>query len=372
MKIFRFERIGNYIKSLSVLKKTLLSIFLFLVITLSVLIINSNRPLYHGPVSDHFDGVHFFQEGSDHSFTDMVKWLWQMETVEWPEWIDDPPQPKPVERVNNGELKVTYINHGTLLIQMDGINILTDPIWSMRAGPISWLGTKRVRAPGVAMNDLPKIDIILISHDHYDHLDLATLKQLAERDRPVALVGLGVKTVLGSLNFASVREMDWWQNYAIKAGDMRFTFVPSVHNSGRGILGGNRTLWGGFVIEGKAGRVYFAGDTAYGSFLDLIKKRFEGFRLAIFPIGSYEERWFMKNQHMNPDDAVKAHRLLNVEQSVGMHFGTFAEHPEQTIDAHEKDLLTALKKYGVKESEFWVLGFGEGRKVPKRVFNRKN
>jgi L-ascorbate metabolism protein UlaG (beta-lactamase superfamily) len=365
MKLLRPARIREYFKSLSILKKVLLSLLLGLFITLSILIINSKQPLYHGPVSDHFDGLHFFQEGSDHSFGKMVKWLWEMETVDWPEWINDPPQPKSPERVNNGELRVTYINHATLLIQVDGVNVLTDPIWSMRAGPFSRLGPKRVRAPGIAMKDLPQIDIILISHDHYDHLDLATLEQLARRDRPVVLAGLGVKTLLTSLNFSEVHEMDWWQEFDFKENRMKFTFVPAVHNSGRGMLGGNRTLWGGFVIEGKSGRVYFAGDTGYGSFLGSIKKRFGGFRLAVFPIGSYEKRWFMKNQHMNPDDAVKAHRLLGVKQSVGMHFGTFAEHPEQAVDAHERDLSAALKKYGVNESAFWVLGFGEGIRVPE-------
>lgn len=327
--------------------------------------ISNYCPLYKGPVSDHFDGRRFFNKEPDHSFFDMVKWMWEMKTVKWPEWINDPPQPNPVERVKKGELKVTYINHATLLIQISGVNILTDPIWSKRAGPFSWLGPKRVRAPGIKMNNLPKIDVILISHDHYDHLDLPSLKQLAKRDHPVILVGLGVKSLLGSLSFSRIQEMDWWQEYANKRFGMKFTFVPALHTSGRGIFGGNRTLWGGFVIEGEDGSIYFAGDTAYGPFLDLIKKRFGDFRLTILPIGNYEKRWFMKNQHMNPDDAIKAHKLLNSKQSVGMHFSTFAEHPEQTIDAHEKDLLIVLKKYGINESKFWILKFGEGREVPK-------
>jgi L-ascorbate metabolism protein UlaG (beta-lactamase superfamily) len=139
--------------------------------------------------------------------------------------------------------------------------------------------------------------------------------------------------------------------------------VPALHDSGRWPLYGNSTLWGGYVISNSRGHIYFAGDTGYGDFLEQVSQRFRQFRLSILPIGSYEKRWFMKNQHMNPEDAVMAHRLLNSQQSVGIHFGTFAEHPEQTIDQHEKDLAVALNKYGIDDSAFWVLQFGEGRAV---------
>ncbi len=319
--------------------------------------------LYTGQVSDHFDGKRFYNDVPDHTFGDMVKWLWEMETTSWPEWVDDPVQPKPPERVGDGGLRVTYINHATVLIQMDSLNILTDPIWSDRAGPYSWLGTKRVRSPGVKMEDLPRIDVILISHDHYDHLDLPTLHTLCARDQPLVLTGLGVKPLLESDGLSKVIQLDWWQEYVLKSSNMKFVFVPALHTSGRRIFEENATLWGGFIMEGAHGRVYFAGDTGYGGFLDKIKERYAGFRLTIFPMGNYEKRWFMKNQHMNPDDAVRAHMLLGSQQSVGMHFGTFVEHPEQTIDSHEKDLSEALKQHGVPASEFWILKFGEARDV---------
>lgn len=318
---------------------------------------------YTGPISDHFDGSQFFNKEPDHTFADILKWLWEMDRVEWPKWVEDPNCPAPVACVKDGNLRVTYINHATLLIQMDGLNILTDPIWSERAGPVSWAGSKRVRAPGIKMEELPKIDIILISHDHYDHLDLPSLKRLVKDHQPVILAGLGVKELLNSVGVDNVIEMDWWQEFSSNPSDTKITFVPARHNSGRIPFHKNRTLWGGFVIQGSSGKVYFAGDSAYGQFLHSIKERFNGFRLAIFPIGNYEKRWFMKTQHMNPEDAVLAHILLGVKQSVGMHFGTFLEHPEQTIDAHEKDLLEALKKHNLKRSDFWILGFGEGRDV---------
>ncbi len=320
--------------------------------------------LYSGPISDHFDGERFHNDIPDHSFSDMLKWLWEMKTVDWPEWVDDQAQAKPIEEVHEGRLRVTYINHATVLIQMDGMNILTDPIWSYRAGPVSWLGTKRVRAPGVKMEDLPKIDIILISHDHYDHLDLPSLKQLAIRDKPLILAGLGMKRFLESEGFSSAVELDWWKEYRYPQAGMKFVFVPALHTSGRKIFEENSTLWGGFIMEGSSGTVYYAGDTAYGKFLDAIKNRYSGFRLTILPVGNYEKRWFMKNQHMNPDDAVRAHMLLDSKQSMGVHYATFAEHPEQAIDAHERDLAQALKQRGVPASEFWILQFGEGRDVP--------
>jgi L-ascorbate metabolism protein UlaG (beta-lactamase superfamily) len=319
--------------------------------------------LYTGPVSDHFDGKRFYNDVPDHTFGAMVKWLWEMETTSWPEWVDDPVQPKPPERVGGGGLRVTYINHATVLIQMDSLNILTDPIWSDRAGPFSWLGTKRVRSPGVMMEDLPRIDVILISHDHYDHLDLPTLQTLCARDQPLVLTGLGVKPFLESDGLSKVIQLDWWQEYVLKSSNMKIVFVPALHTSGRRIFEENATLWGGFIMEGAHGRVYFAGDTGYGGFLDKIKERYAGFRLTIFPMGNYEKRWFMKSQHMNPDDAVRAHMLLGSNQSVGMHFGTFVEHPEQTIDAHEEDLSKALKQHDVPASDFWILKFGEGRDV---------
>jgi L-ascorbate metabolism protein UlaG (beta-lactamase superfamily) len=314
--------------------------------------------------SDHFDGRKFFNPESEHTFKDMLKWMFQMKKVDWPKWVNDLQQPSPPKYIGSNHLRVTYINHATILIQMEGINILTDPIWSMQAGPFSWLGVKRVRWPGIKIEDLPRIDYILISHSHYDHLDIPTLKKLKKLFNPKVLTGLGLKKLLLSIGFTNVEERDWQQEYDTENNNIQITFVPSLHSSGRGLFDKNKSLWGGFVIQTKTGkRIYFAGDTGYGEFIENIKKKFNSFDLAIFPIGSYQARWFMKNQHMNPDDAVKAHKFLNVKQSIGMHYATFAEHPEQTIDAHEKDLKKALQVNGIPEPEFRILGFGEGLDV---------
>ncbi len=335
--------------------------------TILVLLFFSYGCSHHkGPVTDHFDGTQFYMEGASHSMSDMVKWLWQMETVAWPEWINDPEQQPPVERAAQGELIVTYINHATTLIQIDGMNILTDPIWSLKAGPFSLFGPKRIRNPGVSLEKLPKIDLILISHDHWDHLDIKSIQQIYQRDTPLILTGLGTDAILKASQINKVKELDWWQRYQDESNNISVIFVPALHSSGRWPLRQNRTLWGGFVIQSPGGSVYFAGDTGYGEFIQKISDRFDRVRLAILPIGSYEKRWFMKNQHMNPEDAANAHLALNATQSIGMHYATFSEHPEQAVDAHETDLKIALKKYSIPSSKFKILKFGQGLVVEKQ------
>lgn len=316
---------------------------------------------YRGTVSTHFDGERFYNRETDNSFTDHLKWMWQMKRVEWPEWIDDPRQPAPPPAVHDKGLRATYVNHATVLIQADGLNILTDPVWSDRVGPFSWLGEKRIRAPGVRFDDLPKIDVVLISHDHYDHLDLPTLARIVARDKPVILCGLGVSPRLAGIAEAKVQELDWWQEYPLGTAGGKISFVPARHGSGRGIFDGNSTLWGSYVIQLTAGKVLYVGDSAYGSWVQQVKARFPDIRLAILPVGSYEARWFMQTQHMNPDDAVAILQELSARQGMGIHFATFAEHPEQAIDAHEKDLAAALAKRGRPGTDFWLPGFGAGR-----------
>ncbi|MCP4021795.1 MAG: hypothetical protein GY729_08125 [Desulfobacteraceae bacterium] len=319
---------------------------------------------YQGQVSDHFDGNKFYNPEPDHTFFEHIKWMWEMETVEWPDWIEDSRQPAPPEQVKNKALRVTYVNHATVLIQMDGINILTDPIWSNKAGPLSWFGAGRIRAPGIKIKDLPEIHLILISHDHYDHLDIPSLKLIVNKHQPIIIAGLGVRQRLSSINARQVVELDWWEDYDFSK-EIKVTFVPARHNSGRGFFDSNKTLWGGFVVQGNAGNLIFMGDTALGEFAGKIQKKYDGFRLAILPVGSYKKRWFMKNQHMNPDDAVRFHKMIKAKKSMGIHFATFKEHPEQTVDAHEKDLALAIKTHGLPTSDFWILKFGEGRDVPQ-------
>lgn len=327
-------------------------------------LIDASCAIYQGPRSDHFDGTRFTTGEPTATLTDHVRWLWEMEPVAWPDWVVDPPQPPPIARTAAGELRFTYINHATTLIQIDGINILTDPIWSRRAGPSGRLGARRVRAPGLAFDQLPPIDVVLISHDHYDHLDRPTLHRLVARHRPLIIAGLGVGARLADVAPGAVVELDWWQQHVLVNDGPEIVFLPTRHDSGRGWFDRNCTLWGGFALKSSRGWVLFLGDTGWSRHFPAIAARFAPVRLAILPIGSYEKRRFMQDRHLNPDDAVRAHLLFRAAQSVGMHFGTFREHPEQTIDAHAADLAQALDQRRVNRDQFWVPGFGAGRNIP--------
>jgi len=339
---------------------------------LSIAILASSCAILTLEKTDHFDGTHFFNvdmEMDTDSITvfERLKWYLEKDELNLPDWIEDPPQVLPPSSVGLGKLRVAYINHATMLIQLDEVNVLVDPIWSDRASMFSWLGPKRIRAPGIDLNNLPSIHVILISHNHYDHLDIVTLKRLTEIHQPKIFVGLGVKALLDSEGITNVTEMDWWQEYDELQNKLKLTFVPGRHSSARGIFDRNKTLWGGFVISSKYGNVYFAGDTSLGKFSNDIKRKFDKFRLAILPLGYYKPRWMMRSAHINPEEAVLLHKKLNVHQSVGMHFGTFygfASHNYASIDQHEIDLALALKKHNIEHNKFWVLGFGEGRYVP--------
>lgn len=243
------------------------------------------------------------------------------------------------------------VNHSTVLVQQQGANILTDPIWSGRASPFQWIGPRRRRAPGVRWEDLPLIDIVLISHNHYDHLDLATLKPLADRGPSRFVAPLGVARLLRSCGIEPVQEMDWGDSAA--CGAVRVHSVPAVHFSARGLFDRNRTLWCGYVIELGGSTIYFAGDTAFGDHFASIREGFGAPRLALLPIGSYAPRWFMSSVHMAPDEAVRAHEILGAKTSVAIHHGTF-QLGDDSIDTPKRE----LRACGAPDS-FVVLANGE-------------
>lgn len=300
---------------------------------------------------------------SGKSFWQVVKWRMFAKRPEWPKWIDAPQRKIPTSGADPAELDLTFINHSTFLIHYHGLNILTDPVWTDRPSPFSFAGPKRVRPAGVKLEDLPKIDLILISHNHYEHLDLWTLKKLAARDKPLVLTGLGNGKLICETGLNNVQELDWWES--LELGGLKIHFVPAQHFSARWLDDRMETLWGGFVLESPHGNVYFAGDTAAGPHEGQLQKRFESFRLSLLSIGAYEPRWFMKASHMNPLEAVEAHQKLNSQLSVGMHFGTFAGLTDEAIDQPLIDLSAALKERDVKPATFIVLDFGETREIPK-------
>ncbi len=275
---------------------------------------------------------------------------------DWPAYFATPP--KKVLKIREEGLRVYFINHATCLIQMENHNILTDPVWSKRVSPFSGIGPQRVTNPGIRFEDLPPIDIVLISHDHYDHLDIETVIKLNKKFAPKFFVGLGVEKLLKKRGITNVSSMDWGDSEAMKSG-VTINFVPSQHFSGRGLFDRNSTLWGGFVVSGRNSKVYFAGDTGYSAkqFLN-IKEKFESLDLALLPIGAYEPREMMKYVHMNPRDAVLAHRILNARISIPIHYATFRLSLEK-YDEPAKALKAALDEFGVSKDKFQILGFGD-------------
>jgi L-ascorbate metabolism protein UlaG (beta-lactamase superfamily) len=232
-------------------------------------------------------------------------------------------------------------------------------MWSERASPFRRIGPKRVRAPGIAFADLPNIDLVLLSHNHYDHLDLATLAQLRQRCDPTVLHAAGDKRLIGPLGFTRSHELDWWDT--VERGDaFKITFVPAQHFSARGLFDRRKSIWGGYVIETRERRIYFGGDTGYSSHFADIRSRLGAPDIAMLGIGAYEPRWFMQPIHMNPAEAVRAHRDLGARQSIGMHFGTF-QLTAEAIDAPQAELERAIADSGIAKSEFATLHEGETR-----------
>lgn len=309
-------------------------------------------PRYRGPRSDHFDGRRFFNlDPGWQSEGAFLKWTLNRQPGRWYTRRDVPFGPAPPPRVADGDLRLTFINHSTTLVQLDGLNILTDPVWSERVSPVSFTGPRRHRPPGIRFEDLPLIDLVLVSHNHYDHLDVATLKRLPEAR---IITPLGNAALLRRHDIAST-ELDWWQR------DGRVTVVPSRHFSARGLSDRNRNLWGGFVVHSPAGNVYFAGDTGWGEHFAEIGRRFAPIRLALLPIGSYLPRWFMHPAHIDPAEAVEAHLVLRAHTSIAVHFGTFALGDDGELDP-VRDLQQAIAANG--HPRFWILDHGEGREVP--------
>jgi L-ascorbate metabolism protein UlaG (beta-lactamase superfamily) len=279
-------------------------------------------PTYQGNVSEHFDGKKFYNPGDNGmgDFKELMrynrshkraKWDFQDSTILHTETIKDFGQ--------NGKVRYYHINHATVLIQMDSINILTDPVFGNRASPLSFAGPKRFREPGIPIELLPRIDVVIISHDHYDHLDMGTLKKLRNRDNPKIFSGLGHKAFLRKFKLYNVTELDWHQSAEYK--NLKIIFTPAKHWSNRA-FSPRKTLWGSYVIQGSS-QLYFAGDTAYGTHFANTREKYGPMDLALIPIGAYIPRSFMLHVHMDPQHAVKAHIDLAAKESYAVHWGTF-------------------------------------------------
>ena len=280
----------------------------------------------HGVASrfpTHFDGQRFFNPGAPQvpGFFDALRWKLTSRPERSPKFIADVVPCKPPACVTGEELRVTMINHSTVLLQFESLNILTDPVWAERASPFQFAGPRRRRAPGVRFEDLPRIDIVLVSHNHYDHLDVTALQRLAGRAETRFIVPLRLARFMNSRKIDAVEELDWGES--MSRGCTRIHSVPAMHFSARGLFDRNKSLWCGYVIEAPRGFIYFAADTGFGAHFESIHEIFGAPRLALLPIGAYDPRWFMAPVHMAPDDAVRAHRILAARTSIAIHHGTF-------------------------------------------------
>ena len=305
-------------------------------------------------MTDHFDGRRYFNpNGANGPSLWMVPRMLLTPRTRWPVSIPVEPQTPPL--VQGKQVAITFIGHSTFLIQAAGAGILTDPVYADRASPSQRKGPRRVRAPGVRFDDLPPISIVLLSHNHYDHCDLRALVHLKNRFEPTFITPLGNGRLLRSAGIDQVEELDWWK--ASTQRGISISLTPAQHGAARGLFDRNHALWGGFLIEIVGKRIFFAGDSGYGPHFEEIGRRLTPIDLALLPIGAYEPRWFMKDIHMNPEEAVQAHFDLGAARSIAMHFGVF-QLTAEGIDEPAAWLAQALASREVPTSDFRIVEVG--------------
>lgn len=282
--------------------------------------------------------------------SEFLKWQLNRRVTTWPRHVLNSMMPTLPQVIDSDEAYITFINHSTDLIQVAGLTVLTDPIFSKRAGPFSLIGPKRARPPGIKIGELPPIDIVLISHNHYDHMDMRSIRKIWKKHQPLFIVPLNNGKKLHTKGVYNIIELNWWQEYSLNK-DQSIILTPAQHWSGRGLFDRCKTLWGGYIIKSKNMKIFFAGDTGYNNHFQEIRKRYGTMNVSILPIGAYEPRWFTHEQHMNPEEAVRAHIDLGSELSIGIHFGTFAL-TNEGIDDPIIELKKSLQLHHIPEKKF--------------------
>lgn len=332
-----------------------------------------------------------YTDATDKSGLEVLKWMWQRQRDGLPK---PPQQQTPVVtpevefvHTNKGKSQVpaiTWIGHATMLVQMGGLNILLDPVFSERASPVQFAGPKRYQPPGISLQGLPHIDLVLISHNHYDHLDIGSVRTLSSQagGPPLFVVPLGVKKWMTDKGVGNVKQMDWWDSLQVELPDgaLDVHFTPVQHWSSRSIADRRATLWGGFALFAPDFHLYFSGDTGYSQDFLNTQRHFAsrqkmelggGFDVALIAIGAYEPRWFMKEQHVNPQEAVQIHRDLKAKRSIGVHWGTF-DLTDESLDEPPIELGIARDAAGLNKQDFDVMAIGQTLKLPKRVTSVAN
>ncbi|HWK12252.1 MAG TPA: MBL fold metallo-hydrolase [Vicinamibacterales bacterium] len=311
------------------------------------------------PASDHFDGERFFNPHGPAArpVKDVVTWQRTRQRAVWPVSVALQPHAPPPREVPPGRVAVTFIGHSTFLLRTPAAAVITDPVFTTHAGPFGRTGPRRVRPPALGIADLPPLDLVLLSHNHYDHLQPSSLRAVARSGRPRLVTSLGLRPLAGSYGFRHATELDWWESCDIE-GVARVTSVPAQHFSARTLWDRNRTLWTGFIVESGGATIYFAGDTGYSPDFIEIGRRFPRIDVALIPVGAYEPRWFMHPVHVNPEEAVRIHADVGARRSFGMHFGTF-QLTDEGIDEPVAALSRARDAAGVSADAFGLLDFGE-------------
>jgi L-ascorbate metabolism protein UlaG (beta-lactamase superfamily) len=321
---------------------------------------------YNGPVSDHFDGVRFFDRAAvpPRGRGELLRWMissrWRGTRAKWPAWAPSPYADRPPARVEGTAWRISYVGHASWLVQTAGVNVLLDPVWSARVSPFARIGPKRVNDPGIAFADLPPVDVVLVSHAHYDHLDVATLSRLTAAHRPRVITPLGNDTIMRNHDPSIAAEAYDWHARVEITDRVAVMPVPTRHWSARNLADRNMSLWASFVIEAPGGPLYFVADSGYGDgrHFHRVRDRHGPPRLAILPIGAYEPRWFMRDQHMNPAEAVQALLDCGAETALASHHGTF-QLTDEAIDAPVLALAEALGAAGIPAERFQALRPGQ-------------
>jgi len=333
----------------------------------------SSPPPHHTP-----KGFQNLYRTSERGFSDFLRWQFGLGPHEIPpippaevsNYKPESVQPaiSLIQKPDSNQVQITWIGHSTFLIQTEGINILSDPIFSDTCGPNSLLRVKRVAPPGVPFEELPLIHVVLISHNHYDHLDAPTVERLG--NGPTYFVPLGIAGWFEKRKIKNIVELDWWQTSSLHG--LKFHAVPIQHFSGRSPFDRNETLWSGWVIESKLGKIFFAGDTGYSPVFKEIADRYGPIQISIIPIGAYRPRWFMSPVHVDPPEAIRVLKETLSERAIACHWGTF-KLSDEPLGEPPAYLRKALREEGMDEGQFITMKFGETLSLSNEgVVNRVN
>lgn len=312
-----------------------------------------SEPGYTGPKTDHFDGNKFrnLSRREAKNLRGVSEYARKRRPDKWVRNYETFVRDTPLPLVAEDTIQVTYVNHSTFLIQTPTMNILTDPIWSERCSPVQFAGPRRMRPPGLRFEDLPDIDLVLLSHNHYDHFDVNTLKKIEKAWSPAYFAPLGVDKLLQKIGCSNVQAFDWGDKASVKNIEVKCT--PANHFSARGMFDRNKTLWCGYLLYIENFKLYFVGDTGYGDQFKKIGEQEGEIDLALIPIGAYMPEWFMSPIHISPPEAVQVHKDIRAKNSIAKHFGTFPladDNPERSTHY----LNQSLEKEGISQETFLI------------------